>query len=81
MRDDWWDDDGYEHCDHEDYDADILTGFATCGLCGHKWMQTEAEIQRERAAQQAWDRQCEEWERNPPPPLPQPAPTGDDIPF
>lgn len=54
-------DDGPE-CDHMDYDADILTGIATC-TCGHRWVQTAQEIERERQAQIAYDKQCEEWER------------------
>lgn len=49
--DDWWPetDDYYdadpdpECCDHEDRDADILTGRAICHRCGHAWWLTEAE--------------------------------------
>lgn len=68
-------------CWHEDYEADILTGLARCCSCNHSWHQTRQEIEREREAQAAWDKQCEEWEKNPPhPPAPSP-PTGDDIPF
>lgn len=57
---DWGDD---EHCDHEDYDRDILTGTAHCWSCGHKWVQTAAEIEREREAQIAYDKLCDQWER------------------
>ena len=74
-------DDYEDHCDHEDYEADILTGMATCVRCNHRWFQTAEEIQRVREAQAAWDRQCEEWDRNRPPLLPPARPTGDDIPF
>lgn len=83
MNDDWDEDDfdDFDICDHEDYDADILTGYATCARCGEKWIQTAEELKREREAQAAWDRQCEEWERSPPPPLPPAPPNGDDIPF
>jgi hypothetical protein len=42
-------------CDHEDYDADILTGLATCGRCGHRWTQTAEEIAREREAEIAFE--------------------------
>jgi hypothetical protein len=34
-------------CDHEDYEADIITGIATCPNCGHWWIQTAEEIERE----------------------------------
>jgi hypothetical protein len=67
-------------CWHEEYEADILTGTARCCSCNHSWHQTSEEIKREREAQIAWDKQCEEWEKNPPPPAPSPS-TGDDIPF
>lgn len=52
-----------DDCDHEDYEADILTGMASCGRCGHRWMQTAQEIERERQAQIAYDAMCEAWER------------------
>lgn len=62
--DDPYPDDYPDQCDHEDYDADILTGIATCGRCNHRWHQTADEIARERDAQIAWDRQCEAWQNN-----------------
>jgi hypothetical protein len=55
-------DDDYPECDHVDYEADILTGEATCA-CGHRWMQTAEEIAFTRQMQANYDRQCEEWER------------------
>lgn len=51
-----------DHCDHEDYESDILTGVASCGRCGHRWHQTPEEIQREREAQAAFDEACDKWE-------------------
>lgn len=54
-------DDGPE-CDHMDYEADILTGIATCPACGHRWTQSAEEIERERQAQIAYDKRCAEWE-------------------
>lgn len=76
-----WDDDYDEPypCDHIDYEADILTGIATCA-CGYRWMQTDQEIAAERKAQLAYDKMCEEWDRNPQP-LPEMPPSGDEIPF
>lgn len=53
-----------DHCDHEDYEADILTGVATCGLCGARWHQTADEIKREREAQIAFDAYSAELERD-----------------
>ena len=40
-----YDDD--DPCDHEDYDADVLTGRAMCNRCGHAWWQTTEEIELE----------------------------------
>lgn len=76
----WSDDDGPE-CDHDDYEADILTGIAACTRCGERWMQTREQIEAERRAQMAWDRQCEEWDKEGWPPVPNMAQTGDEIPF
>ena len=58
------DDEDYEdyECDHMDYEADILTGIATCS-CGHRWMQTNDERERERQRQVEYDRLCEQWAR------------------
>jgi hypothetical protein len=50
-------------CDHTDYEADILTGKATCPDCGHWWLQSAEEIERERQAQIAYDKMIEEAER------------------
>lgn len=50
-------------CDCLDYEADILTGIATCTDCGHRWHQTAAEIERERQNQIEYDQMCAEWER------------------
>ena len=52
-----WDDELEDECDHEEYEADILTGVATCGMCGHRWHQTPQDIEREnerRAAYEKW---------------------------
>ena len=51
-----------QECDHMDYETDILTGFATCA-CGHRWMQTSEEIERERQRQIDYDQMCAQWER------------------
>lgn len=56
-------DDDYPECDHVDYESDILTGIAACA-CGHRWMQTDHEIAREREAQIAYDNMCEQWQRD-----------------
>lgn len=48
-----------EECDHDDYEADILTGRATCNMCGHSWYQTQDEIEREIAHIREYD----EWQR------------------
>ena len=36
-----------DECDHEDYEVDILTGRATCNMCGHSWWQSPEEIEAE----------------------------------
>jgi len=41
------DDGSYDTCDHEDYDADVLTGRAICNMCGHAWWQTKEDHERE----------------------------------
>lgn len=38
-----WDDDGKRPCDHDDYDLDILTGRATCNMCGDRWWASDVE--------------------------------------
>ena len=48
----------FERCDHDDYDADILTGRATCYRCGHSWYQTTEEINAAIERQ----REYSEWE-------------------
>lgn len=50
-------------CDHLDYEADILTGIAACPDCGHRWVQSAGEIERERLAQIAYDKMIEDAER------------------
>jgi hypothetical protein len=57
------DDEPEDDCWHEEYEVDILTGFATCAMCGHKWMQTAEEIAREIEAERAYDEMCREWEK------------------
>lgn len=48
-----YDDYEEDECQHDDYEADILIGRATCNCCGHWWWQTreeiDAEIERIRA--------------------------------
>lgn len=51
-----------DDCDHLDYEANILTGEAICA-CGHRWVQTAAEIVARRENQIAYDEMCAEWAR------------------
>lgn len=44
---------------HDDYDADILTGRATCNMCGHSWWMTDREVATEIEHMRAYD----EWQR------------------
>jgi C4-type Zn-finger protein len=44
-----------DFCDHENYEANILEGTATCVSCGYRWVQSKSEIEREREAQVAFD--------------------------
>ena len=60
IEDDFDEDDG---CDHDDYDADILTGRAMCHRCGHAWWQTAGEIEREARHQAAYQEWVAEQER------------------
>lgn len=55
-----------DDCIHEDYETDILTGLATCSVCGHRWYQTDDEVAAEhrRAVQyEAWQRRENRRER------------------
>lgn len=63
--DDYWDDDDprEDDCDHDDYEADILTGIAMCHRCGHRWMQTNEEIAREIEHQAEYQRMQDRWNR------------------
>lgn len=58
-RDDF--EDGYEgydddFCDHDDYDADILTGRAHCYRCGEAWWLSDEQLRHEiRLAAQVYE--------------------------
>lgn len=39
----WADDADDRACDHDDYDLDILTGRATCNMCGERWWASDIE--------------------------------------
>ncbi len=58
----YYDDDAPE-CDHEEYEADILTGRAECCMCGHSWYQTNEEIEREIELQARYQDDMEREER------------------
>jgi hypothetical protein len=51
------------YCDHEDYEADILTGEASCHRCGHRWVQTNEEIAAECRRQADYHEAMERAER------------------
>lgn len=53
------DDEPQDECEHEDYESDILTGRATCNMCGFAWWQTQEEIDAEIERIRAYD----EWQR------------------
>ena len=40
-----YDDD--DPCDHQEYEADVLTGRAICNMCGHAWWLTTEELNAE----------------------------------
>lgn len=54
-------DDDYEgydddFCDHDDYDADILTGRAQCYRCGEAWWLSDGQLRQEiRIAAQVYE--------------------------
>lgn len=43
--------DDEDPCDHEEYEADIMTGRATCTMCGYAWWQTTEESAAESRRQ------------------------------
>lgn len=53
-------DDGEDYCDHEDYEADIVTGDATCCHCNHRWIMTIEQVNAEIDRQREYD----EWQRD-----------------
>jgi hypothetical protein len=60
---DWDDDQRQDDCDHNDYEADILTGEATCWRCGFRWMQSSEEIAAECQRIAEYQEYCERDER------------------
>lgn len=80
-------------CDHDDYDADILTGRAHCHRCGHAWWMTSEEFDCEIARirdYNAWERRqrflepfrrVAAWLRSLWPRRRKPADIDDEIPF
>lgn len=52
-------DDLEQDCYHEEYEQDVLTGRATCTMCGHRWIMTLDDIRRHEALQAAYDKDCE----------------------
>lgn len=56
-----------DDCDHDDYEADIVSGDATCWRCGHRWIMTaqqvDAEIDRQRAYYEWMTEQERPWFR------------------
>lgn len=51
---DYSDDDWEQDCDHEDYDADPISGRARCWRCGHAWYLTVEDIRREERHEAAY---------------------------
>ena len=33
-------------CEHDEYEADIMTGMATCLVCGDRWLLTPEQLER-----------------------------------
>ncbi len=50
-------------CDHDDYEADILSGRAMCNRCGHAWWQTTEELETELRRQAEYGEWVAEQER------------------
>lgn len=53
------DDPSQDDCDHDDYDADIITGDATCHRCSYRWHMSDEEI----AAEHARIERYQEWKK------------------
>lgn len=82
-----------EECDHCEYETDIITGRAHCGMCSHSWYLSSEEIaaEHERIAryheweeqERRWDRwrQVRDWFRNLIPRRRRAVALDDDIPF
>lgn len=63
--DDYWEDDDprEDDCDHVDYESDILTGCAFCYRCGHRWVLSSDEVEREIELIAAYQRMEDHWNR------------------
>jgi len=55
--------DDAEDCDHDEYETDILTGRATCGMCGHRWYLKAVQLANETERQRQYDEEQRYWER------------------
>jgi len=64
VEDDYMDAFLEDDCFHEDYEADILTGIATCPRCGYRWMLTSQQREQELAAHKSWEKMCVAWEEH-----------------
>jgi len=63
--DDYWEDDDTleDDCDHEDYENDILSGVAYCYRCGHRWVLSNEEVEREIERIAAYQRMEDHWNK------------------
>jgi hypothetical protein len=59
--DDW--EDPRDHCEHDQYEIDILTGRAECDMCSHSWRVTDAQMRREIELQSKYYDDMERMER------------------
>lgn len=55
-EDEDWDDREDDPCDHDDYDADLLSGRCHCWRCGHSWYATAEQLD----AQLRWESEYHE---------------------
>jgi hypothetical protein len=58
-----WSDEPEDECIHEEYEADILTGIASCDMCGHRWTLTDRQIEAESERIAAYEKEEAYWNR------------------
>jgi hypothetical protein len=58
-----YDDESSDECDHEDHESDIISGRASCCMCGHSWYLSNEELDAEQSRRAKYDEYQSDQER------------------